>query len=137
MNDKYKDIIHINYDGPKYHKKMTNAQRAAQFMPFAALTGYDTSIHEAARSTTNKKELSEQKLNELDYTLQALSTKKESNVEVTYFVKDNLKNGGEYITKKLTLSKINFDKHALIFENGEMIQIEDILDINVLDKENL
>lgn len=130
MNEKYNAILYKNYEGSKNHRKMPNSSRAAQFMPFAALTGYDDSIQEASRTTSQKKELTEQEKEVLDYKLKKIIEEKENPIiKVTYFVQDTYKEGGEYITEELEMKKVDEIKHVIYFRNHGTITLEDILEI--------
>lgn len=130
MNEKYNAILYENYEGSKNHRKMPNSSRAAQFMPFAALTGYDDSIHEASRLTSQKKELTEQEKELLDYKLKKIMEEKDYKlIKVTYFVQDKLKNGGKYITEELEIKKIDMIQHVIYFKNHDAITLEDIIEI--------
>lgn len=130
MNEKYNAILYENYEGSKNHRKMPNSSRAAQFMPFAALTGYDDSIHEASRLTSQKKELTEQEKELLDYKLKKIMEEKDYKlIKVTYFVQDKLKNGGKYITEELEIKKIDMIQHIIYFKNHDVISLEDIIEI--------
>lgn len=130
MNEKYSAILYEKYDGSKNHRKMPNSSRAAQFMPFAALTGYDDSIHEASRMTCLKKDLTEQEKEILDYKLQKIvEEKNHSIIKVTYFVQDQYKTGGKYIAEELELKKIDMIQRVIYFKNHEVITLDDILEI--------
>lgn len=132
MNQKYSEILYERYQGSKNHRKMTNSARAAQFMPFAALTGYDDSIHEASRQTTQKKELTEQEKETLDYKLKSiLEENQHPKIQITYFEKDDTKSGGEYITEELEIKKIDMVEHKICFKNHISILIEDVIEVSL------
>ena len=97
---------------------MPRRARAAQFAPFAALTGYDDSIKEAARPVDAKPELTEEEKLLLDKKLQALLPHLEGRpeVSVSWFQPDRRKDGGECISRKLHLKKIDSYKKLLVFE---------------------
>ena len=132
MND-YDDIINLPHHQSKNHPHMSMHDRAAQFAPFAALTGYDDAIKEARRLTDSKPELDENQLEELDQKLADLMTRIEEHPEVTitYFEPDDNKDGGEYIAYDGRLSKIDYVRKALIFEDNKTISLSDILKIVV------
>ena len=92
----YEDIINMEHPTSKRHPRMTVYNRAAQFSPFAALTGHEEALKETARITDNKIELDENVKRELDYKLQQILNKNDSiqNVQITYFKKDENKEGG-------------------------------------------
>ncbi|MFR1631549.1 MAG: YolD-like family protein [Oscillospiraceae bacterium] len=132
MSD-YDDIINLPHHQSKNHPHMSMHDRAAQFAPFAALTGYDDAIKEARRLTDSKPELDENQLEELDQKLADLMTRIEEHPEVTitYFEPDDNKDGGEYIAYDGRLSKIDYVRKALIFEDNKTISLSDILKIVV------
>ncbi len=102
---------------------MSRANRAAQFAPFAALTGYEALIQEEGRLTEPRSELSEEQRSELDWQLARLTQRGGGGLEVilTFFEEDARKDGGQY--KKITavLKKINHDYRTLEMETGECI----------------
>ena len=132
MSD-YDDIINLPHHQSKNHPHMSMHDRAAQFAPFAALTGYDDAIKEARRLTDSKPELDENQLEELDQKLADLMTRIEEHpkVTITYFEPDDNKDGGEYIAYDGRLSKIDYAGKALIFEDNKTISLSDILKIVV------
>ena len=132
MSD-YADIINLPHHQSKNHPHMLMHDRAAQFAPFAALTGYDDAIKEARRLTDSKPELDENQLEELDQKLADLMTRIEEHpkVTITYFEPDDNKDGGEYIAYDGRLSKIDYVRKALIFEDNKTISLSDILKIVV------
>lgn len=132
MSD-YDDIINLPHHQSKNHPHMLMHDRAAQFAPFAALTGYDDAIKEARRLTDSKPELDENQLEELDQKLADLMTRIEEHpkVTITYFEPDDNKDGGEYIAYDGRLSKIDYVRKALIFEDNKTISLSDILKIVV------
>lgn len=130
----YDDII--NLSRPKSnHSKMSIEQRSAQFAPFAALTSFGDKVKETARLTDRKIELDEEMKNILDIKIQDIKNKLSNNknftTEITYFIFDNKKEGGKYVTITDPLFKIDEYKHQFIMKNGLKIDISDILDINI------
>lgn len=130
----YDDII--NLSRPKSnHPKMSIEQRSAQFAPFAALTSFGDKVKETARLTDRKIELDEEMKNILDIKIQDIKNKLSNNknftTQITYFISDNKKEGGKYITITDPLFKIDEYKHQFIMKNGLKIDILDILDINI------
>lgn len=130
MND-YDDIINLPHHQSKNHPHMSMHDRAAQFAPFAALTGYDDAVKEARRLTDSKPELDENQLEELDQKLADLMIRIEEHPEVviTYFEPDDKKEGGAYVTCVSKLKKIDSYKHQLIFEDGREIEVCNIVEI--------
>lgn len=131
MSGKYDDIINLPHPTSKKHPRMSRQNRAAQFSPFAALTGYDAEIREMARQTEKKKQLSEDQwdmLNEKIMELLKLPHKPVRAV-VTYFVPDPKKEGGTYRKKDCYIDKISMEKRVLLLENKEKIFFNEIWDI--------
>ena len=133
--EKYKDMLYMERPVSKRHTPMSLENRAAQFAPFAALTGYDEAVEETARLTTEKIELSEEKKAELDLALSNLlsviSSSGSARVQVTFFVPDNLKSGGEYVTKGVNVKRVDNIKKVLILEDKSTIDISDILNLEI------
>lgn len=110
---------------------MSLYDRAAQFSPFAALTGHDAAIHEAAKLTNNKRELEEDTLNQLNERLNIIKnniTSKEI-VTITYFVPDDKKSGGSYITHSGIIKKIDEYEQTIIMTDKTQIAIKHISEI--------
>ena len=125
--NKYLDIINLPHYVSKKHKHMSIHDRAAQFAPFSALTGYDDQIEESARITSKKVILDDEKKEEISNKLNSI--KKDTNVSIKYFLKDKYKDGGKYITYKGTIRRIDKVNMKIIFKDKKIINIEDILDI--------
>lgn len=128
---KYDDIINLPHHVSAVRPHMPMIDRAAQFMPFRALTGYEDAVHEMARLTDQKIELTEDEKAFLDLRLQELADRLAGSpqVTVTYFQPDVKKAGGAYITVAGQLKKMDDFEGVLILAGGERILIEDILDI--------
>jgi len=105
-------------------------QRAAQFSPFAALTGYEEATDETSRLTDEKIELSDEDIEELNRKLQNL--KREA--VITYFVKDERKSGGSYVTIKGEVRRIDDYEKTIVMRDGSRIFVDDILDIENIEK---
>lgn len=107
MTGKYDDIIYLPHHVSGKRPAMPISDRAAQFSPFAALTGYDEAVMETGRLTDRMHELSEEDTAKLNRQLQFLMTKlrEQPTLSVTYFVPDEKKSGGAYIVKKGKLRK--------------------------------
>ena len=134
MSD-YDDIINLTHHQSKNHPHMSLHDRAAQFAPFAALTGYDDAVKEARRLTDSKPELDENQLEELDQKLADLMTRIEEHPEVTitYFEPDDKKEGGAYVTCVGIIKKIDSYMRHLIFEDGKEINFDNVIDIQERD----
>ena len=127
----YEDIIHLPHHVSTVHPHMPVSDRAAQFAPFAALTGYGDVIKETARQTDAKPELSEDEKEILDYKiLLACGLPGEKpGVVITYFVPDEKKSGGAYHTAGGRIRRINSDAGQLVLEDGMQIPLDCIVDI--------
>lgn len=128
----YDDIIHLPHHVSAARPRMPVADRAAQFSPFAALTGHGATINETARLTEQQKELSEDSKAALREKLNLLADKIADHPEiaVTYFQPDAKKAGGSYITAAGTFKKIDDYKHLIVLMDGTKIPIYDILEIH-------
>lgn len=127
---KYDDIINLPHHVSQFYKPMPMENRAAQFAPFAALSGHDEAIKETARLTEFRKELSEVEINNLSITLEfALS--KHLPVTITYFSPDKKKSGGSYETVSGVIRKWEETDNILIMEQGEAILVPYISDIRI------
>jgi len=128
---KYDDIIHLPHHRSKKHAPMPLIDRAAQFSPFAALTGHDAAIKETARLTDRKIELDEYEIAVLDEKLQEVreQLKNHPEIEVTWFQPDMRKEGGEYVTGSGKVKKLEEYTKSIIMEDGTRIRIEDIIDL--------
>lgn len=128
---KYDDIIHLPHHVSTTRPHMPMIDRAAQFMPFRALTGYEGAVQETARLTDEKIELTGDEKAALDTKLQRLADDLGCQPPVTlvYFRPDEKKSGGAYVTAAGRLKKIDQHMGVLILTGGERIPIEDILEI--------
>lgn len=132
---RYDDIMDLPHPASRTHPRMSIRNRAAQFAPFAALTGYEAAIRETARITDEKIELDENQREILDEKLLILKEhlKESPEVTITRFKPDERKEGGAYVTESGIIKKIDFYTHAIILQNEneteEKIAIENILDL--------
>ena len=129
----YDDIIDLPHHVSSTRPRMPMIDRAAQFQPFRALTGYEDAVRETARLTDRRIELTEEEKARLDAALQRLmdSISSRHQVSVTWFQPDKRKAGGAYVTTTGRLKKIDDLEGVLILLGGERIVIEDILDIQI------
>ena len=127
----YDDIIDLPHPNSESHPRMSMANRAAQFSPFAALSGYDAAVKETARLTEAKAELTEEEQYALDAKLQLLAERISSqpSVAFTYFQPDGKKEGGAYLTVSGVVKKIDRYAGEIVLTNGRRIPVVDILDI--------
>lgn len=130
MNGPYDDIICLNRPQSR-RAKMSAINRAAQFAPFAALNGHEAAIRETGRQTDCRKELDENEIDQLNRALCFLagSLDNRPRITVTYFVPDEIKEGGAYELFTGRLKRIDSYEHCLCFENGKKINIADICKI--------
>lgn len=130
--NKYEDIIKLNRPISK-HPKMKLYDRAAQFAAFAALTTHGEEIEEINRYVNKKIMLSEEEINDINDKLIYISEHIKDNikVEITYFIKDTKKAGGEYKTIRTVIKKIDVYKKQIIMGNKETIKFSDIHKIDI------
>ena len=128
---KYDDIIGLPHPVSAKHPQMARADRAAQFSPFAALTGYNDAISETQRLTEPRRELDENKKAELDEKLSVLAAKLHERpvVRITYFKEDEKKEGGAYITVEGIVKKMKEYEKILQMEDGTQIPIQDVIEL--------
>ena len=131
MKHPYDDIFDLPHHVSERHPQMSMYNRAAQFAPFAALTGHNAAITEAARLTEAEQELSESDAEVLNRKLAYLQSLDEKpTISVTYFVPDDKKEGGSYHTATGIVKSVEPDKGVLQFENGTGILVIRIKDID-------
>ena len=132
MNQPYDDIINLPHHVSNIHPLMSAINRAAQFSPFAALTGYETALKETARLTDEQIELSESDMATLEMKLHILAgvVTKQPEIAVTYYLADTKKPGGTYVTVVGELKKIAEHERAIILINGEKIPLQQVVDIS-------
>ncbi|MCF0106699.1 MAG: hypothetical protein HUJ53_08060 [Holdemanella sp.] len=130
---RYEDIIHLDHHESRSHPKMTMMNRAAQFAPFAALTGYDDHIYEAGRFTEDKRILGESDLINLDYKIQYIESIMDSHplITILYFKEDDKKQGGMYITKTGNVRRIDSYLNTIEFMDRIKIKLDIIMDIQI------
>ena len=126
----YEDIIDMPHHVSDRHPHMSVHDRAAQFAPFAALTGHGAAIAETARLTEEKHELDESQKAVLDQKLMNIMyNADEKNVNVDYFVADERKSGGRYERFTGRIRRIDEYERVLVMEDGTVIPIDTIQDI--------
>ncbi len=128
---KYDDIIDLPHHVSKTRPQMSMHDRAAQFSPFAALTGYDDTVKETARLTDRKLELTEEEINDLNLKVQILKEYADTQpfIFVEYFMPDKKKSGGSYVTITGNFRRIDEYAGTLILTSGEEIHLSDIYSI--------
>ena len=132
MNRKYNEIMGLPHHVSKTRSQMPMSDRAAQFAPFAALTGYDSAIKETGRLTDERIELNEEALTALDMKYQLLMDAFDDapEVTITYFQPDERKTGGKYITATGTVKKVDDFERRITMQNGTKILMDDVLNID-------
>ena len=133
--NKYDSIIELPHHVSAKHPHMSLEDRAAQFSPFAALTGYGAAIEETARYVSSKLELDDDIRFSIDMKIQKLAGRiaEKPFVVLKYFKQDAKKDGGEYITVEGNLKKIDEITKTLHLTDGSIIDIESLLAIGPND----
>lgn len=128
---RYDDIIHLPHHVSPTHPQMARPDRAAQFAPFAALTGHEAAIRETARLTDDKITLDENAKALLDEKLRMVQEMPEDRreVTVTYFLPDEKKAGGRYVSVTGKMKKTDGYRQSIIMEDGTRIPLDDIIEI--------
>lgn len=131
MSGKYDDIINMPHHVSTRHQRMSQSDRAAQFSPFSALTGYEAALSESARVTDERIELDEQEQQRLDEKLNLLRgcAKERPVVCITHFVPDGRKHGGAYVTEQVCVRRVDAYAHAVCITGGSSIAFGDIIGI--------
>lgn len=124
----YDDIINLPHWEPKTRQRMSAEDRAGQFAPFAALTGYDAMVSEKARLIDEKPELAEEQLLALNNTLSAILKRISDHptVAVTWFRQDPVKEGGEYVTTEGVVRDVELTTRIIVMRSGQKIALDDV-----------
>lgn len=133
MGDDYYDIINLSHHVSATRPQMSMMDRAAQFSPFAALTGYDAAIKETARLTDQKIELDDYEKEEINDKIQLIAEHlgEDFEVVITYFQPDGKKAGGAYVDALGVVKKIDEYERMIVFLEGRKVPIDDILQIKL------
>lgn len=136
MKGPYDDIIDMEHHTSSVHRHMSMIERAAQFSPFAALTGYGDQVKEAARMTQQRIILSEQQKEELDRSFREISNriKDKPEVSIRWFEEDERKDGGLFREKTGNIRMIDPYGRMLIFADGTEIRMDDITELSVIEE---
>ncbi len=135
---RYDDIKHLTR--PQYNDlpQMSIQDRAAQFSPFAALTGFEDAVRETARFTDTKRELADDEIEAINdkllYLLDKITEKPE--IALTYFVQDERKDGGSYVCKVGNVRRLDEYTGTLIFTDRTKVPVADISNIEILINKN-
>ncbi len=129
--ERYADMLFLPHHVSDTHPHMAAADRAAQFSPFSALTGYGDAVRETGRLTDARIELDEDAKQLLDEKLQMLLDRMPNapKVQITYFQPDKQKEGGTYLTARGQIKRIIPEECALIMENRCRISLNEITEI--------
>jgi hypothetical protein len=132
MTRAYDDVINLPHHVSTTRPHMTVIDRAAQFSPFAALTGHDVAIKETARLTDERVELDQYMKEVLSDRLQIIADriKEHPEIVITYFQPDAKKNGGTYVTATSTAKKIDEYERVVVMIDGTAIPIDEIISID-------
>lgn len=131
----YDDIIDLPHLVSKRHPQMPLSDRAAQFAPFAALTGHDEAIRETARLTDSFVELDEEQREKLDQRMQMLLAEMRADplqipeIKVTYFQPDEKKDGGAYVSVSGRVKKVDGYRRQIWFTDGTTLPMENLISI--------
>ena len=128
MNE-YTDILYLSHYEFLYHPRMSIANRAAQFAPFDALTGYKEAVFEKGRKTTPYRILTDDVFYDLNQKMEKL--KNGQKIRITYFLPDELKIGGKYLEEEVILKKIDAIQKKVYFQNHFAISFWQILNIEI------
>ena len=139
MEMNYDDIINLPHHESRRHPRMSMLNRAAQFAPFAALTGYDDAIEETSRLTDRMIDLDSDVKVDLDRTMALLRSILDDSgslpqVTSTFFIPDVYKDGGSYNTIKTRVKSIDDVERCVILPDGQKIPISNIVDMTINTK---
>jgi hypothetical protein len=131
MNNRYDEIINLPHHVSTTRPQMPLSDRAAQFAPFAALTGYEPAIKETGRLTNERIELDEEALAALDRKYQLLMDTLDDTPEVTiiYFQPDERKAGGQYVSATGTVKKVDTFGRRILLQDGTRIPLDSVFDL--------
>ena len=131
MNNRYDEIMELPHHVSSTRPQMPLSDRAAQFAPFAALTGYDSAIKETGRLTDERIELDEEALTALDRKYQLLMDALDDTPEVTiiYFQPDERKAGGQYVSATGTVKKVDTFGRRILLQDGTRIPLDSVYDL--------
>lgn len=131
MSDQYDDIINLPHHVSSTRPQMSMIDRAAQFSPFAALTGYDAAIKETGRLTDERIEMDDESFKVLNIKFQILHDHMDEEPEVTfiYFKPDERKAGGAYLRQTGVVKKIQEFERQIVLVSGAVIPMDEVQDI--------
>ncbi len=134
----YTDIINLSHHVSRKHSQMSREGRAAQFAPFAALTGYGDAVEETARIVGQKIDIDEEMKAIINDKLNIINSQiiDKSEVNFTYYVPDKKKDGGSYISIVGNVRQIDVVNGVIILSNKKKINISDLIGVNILEQKN-
>lgn len=133
MNEKYESIINLPHHVSMTRESMPKADRAAQFAPYSALSGYEDAVEETARLTDGQIELDEYEKEKINATLMALlSSPIGTKAKITFFRPDDRKSGGAYVTVSGELDFIDEVKRELTLVGYYPINLDDIIEVSIV-----
>ena len=135
MNEKYANIIDLPHQVSKIRPRISRLDRAAQFAPYSALSGYEAAVRETARLTDRKTELDDYEKEKIDQTLNGLLASEVGvKASLTFFCPDRKKEGGSYITLSGEIYKIDGIERKIIMVGGEEIMLDDLVNVQKIEK---
>lgn len=134
MKDDYRELLHLPHHRSQTHAPMPRRDRAAQFAPFAALTGFDAQLRETERQTQSQAEPNEDALQELDQSLHTLfaCVHTQPAVQVRWFVPDAKKSGGAYKAAAGRVLQLDRNRSLLVLDSGPVIALSAIAELRFL-----
>lgn len=132
--ERYAELLYLPHHTSSRHPPMPRENRAAQFAPFAALTGHVDAVAETARLTQPRAALDESMIAELDARIGQLRAQigTQPAAEITYFVPDHKKEGGAYVTVRGRVCKIRDFEKQIVLEDGTIVPVEQVMDLHLL-----
>ncbi len=132
----YSDILFVEHPTSRKHKRMPINERASQFSPFAALSGYKEAIMEVEKKTVSRKEISPEAKEEINRNLVFLieNIQKKILFQATYFQKEEKNGNGNYVIKEAQLKKYIPEKNALLLDDESLLSITDIDSLKILSE---
>ena len=133
MNEKYEKIINLPHHVSKTRTPMLKEDRAAQFAPYSALSGYEDAVEETARLTDKKHELDDYEKEKINAALtDLLNFDEDKTATITFFLPDKRKKGGSYITTTGQIGSFDEIKREITMTTGRIIKIDDIMKISII-----
>ena len=133
---KYDDMLNLPYPFKSDRPRMSRVNRAAQFSPFAALTGYDDAVRETARLTETRPELDDEQKAAINEVLSELASRapERPEAEIVFFQPDERKAGGRYTTKRGHVRRIDEVNREIFFADGERVAMETLVSAAICRK---